>query len=159
MLIKFFDIEPFEEVHIPKYDESGKTHKSGRRKGEHVITHYEIQREPNRIPTLQRFAKKIGVGIRTLYDWLDEEHGSYKPAFSHAFTCAYALRKNFLIENGLLGCHNHSYAKFVATNLTDMKDNQKHEVTGKDDGPVQLKVVHFAKANTDNDNGGSPDTD
>lgn len=138
------------------YDESGKKHRNGRS----VVTWIEIKREPNRLPTLQNFAKKIKIGISTVYDWLNEEHDSYRQEFSDAFACARACRKNFLIENGLVGCHNHSYAKFVATNLTDMKDTQKQEITGEDGKPVKVvEVVHFAKANTDNDNGGRSDTD
>lgn len=161
MLVRFFDIEPFEEVRIPHYDESGKEHKSGRHKGEGIITHYEIQRNPNRTPTLQRFAKKIKVYIATIYNWLDEEHASFHREFLDAFTCARACRRAFLIENGLCGCHSPNYAKFVATNLTDMKDTQKQEITGADGGPVKTKieVVHFAKVNSHNVNGGSPDTD
>lgn len=161
MLIKFFDIEPFEEVRIPHYDESGKKHKSGRKKGEVIVTHYETQRNPNRTPTLQRFAKKIKVGISTIYRWLDEDGDIFKAEFRDAFTCARACRRNFLIENGLCGCHSPGYAKFVAVNLTDMKDTQKQEITGPDGGPIKAKVqvVHFDKANTNNDNGGSSDTD
>jgi len=145
MLIKFFDIEPFTEVNIPIYDESGKIHKSGRHKGEGVVTHYEVKRNPNRLPTLQRFAKKIGVSVKTVYNWIDEKHDSHKPEFLHAFACARVLRRNFVIENGLIGTHQHSYAKFVATNLTDMKDTQKQEISGVDGGPIPLKVVDFAK--------------
>jgi len=130
MLIKFFDVEPYEEVHVPVYDESGKTHKTGKKKGEQVVTHYEVKRNPNRLPTLQRFAKKIKVGISTVYDWLKEDHGSYHKEFSDAFTRACALRKNFLIENGLVGCHQHSYAKFVAANLTDMKEKPDIDLGG-----------------------------
>lgn len=161
MLIKFFDVEPFTEVKVPVYDESGKTYKRGIHKDEKVVTHFDVKRNPNRLPTLQQFAKKIHIGISTVYDWLNKDHASYHQEFSDAFACARDLRKNFLIENGLHGCHQHSYAKFVATNLTDMKDTQKQEITGEDGGPVKAKVevIHFDKANIDNNNGGSPDTD
>lgn len=140
MLISFFDIEPFKEMEVPHYDESGKKDKRGRL----VVTWIEIKREANRMPTLQRFAKKIGIGISTIYDWLNKEHPSYQRKFSDAFACARELRRNFLIENGLVGTHQHSYAKFVAINLTDMKDTLKQEVTGADGEPlppIQVNVI------------------
>ena len=143
MLINFFDIEPFTDLEIPHYNKFGKTDKEGNP----IVTWVDVKRVANRTPTLQRFAKKIGVGISTIYDWLNEKHGSYKPKFSDAFACARELRKWFLIENGLHRCHDATYGKFVITNLTDMKDTQKQEITGPDGGPVkaELKVVHFAK--------------
>ncbi|KKN74467.1 hypothetical protein LCGC14_0390870 [marine sediment metagenome] len=149
MLIRFFDIEPFEEVRIPHYDESGKEHKSGRHKGETIVTHYEIQRNPNRTPTLQRFAKKIKVGISTIYRWLDENEETFKAEFRDAFTCARACRRSFLIENGLCGCHSPAYAKFVAVNLTDMKDTQKQEVTGPEGRPIPVSIIDYSTVDLD----------
>lgn len=144
MLIDFFDIEPFEDVKIPHYEKSGKTHKSGKNEGEPIVVWVDTKKVANRTPTLRRFAKKIGVGISTLYDWLDKNHGSFKREFSDAFTRARELRKDFLIENGLHGCHNPAFAKFVAVNLTDMKDVTKQEHTGEDGAPlppIQVNVI------------------
>lgn len=157
MLIHFFDIEPFTTQLVPHYDESGKKHKSGPKKGESVVTWIETKREANRTPTLERFAKKINVGIRTLYDWLDNDHASFKPEFSHAFARAREVRKWFLVENALHRCYDANTFKYVANNETDM--TEKHEVTGKDEGPIEIKVVHFAKGIIDNDAGGSPSAD
>lgn len=135
MLIKDFSIEPFSEIKIGHKDELGKKW-------------YEIKREANRLPTLQRFASKIKVGISTVYDWLDKNHASYQKKFSDAFARARVLRQNFLMENGLAGTHEGGYAKFVATNLTDMKDKKKHEVTGEAGGPIPVQVIDFAKIDT-----------
>lgn len=138
MLIRFFDIEPFTEVKIPHYDESGKKHKTGRNKGEGVVTHYETKKEPNRTPTLQRFAKKIKVGISTLYRWLDEENEeTFKKEFWDAFACARACRRDFLIENELHGTYKSGSFKYIAGNLTDMTDESKHEITGPGGKPLE----------------------
>ncbi|MCH8121167.1 MAG: hypothetical protein IIC00_15775 [Planctomycetes bacterium] len=145
MLIRFFDIEPFSAVKIPHYDESGKKHKSGRHKGEGVVTHYETKKEPNRTPTLQRFAKKIKVGISTVYDWLNKEHASFHQAFSDAFTCARACRRAFLIENELHGTYKSGSFRYIAGNLTDMTDIQKHELTGEGGKPIPMSIVDFGK--------------
>jgi len=152
MLIRFFDIEPFTEQKVPHYDESGKKHKNG----QPVVTWYETKKEPNRTPTLRAFAKKIEVSYVTVYSWLKKHE-----EFLNAFARAREARKWFLIENGLNGLYPPNTFKYVANNETDMKDTSKHELTGEDGGPIKAKVevVHFAKANTDNDDGGSPDTD
>ena len=144
MLINFFGIEPFTEVKVPRYDEGDRVYKSGLKAGRKVLTHYEILRNPNRLPTLQRFAKKIGVSTSSVYRWIDEKDGAFQKKFRDAFTHARVLRQNFLMENGLVGTHNPGYAKFVATNLTDMKDSKQQELVGEDGGPlppIQVNVI------------------
>ena len=148
MLIKFFDIEPFTEAQIPHYDESGKKHKSGRHKGEVIVTHYETKKEPNRTPTLQRFAKKIGVNISTVNRWIDENHDSYHKEFCAAFACARACRRDFLIENELHGTYKSGSFRYIANNMTDMTDVQKHELTGEDGKPIPVSIVDFEKIDT-----------
>lgn len=117
-LIDFFDVEPWEEREIP--------HCKG---GEVVWT--DIKRLPRRMPTLRAFAKKIGVGIATIYGWIDEKHGSYQEDFSYAFTLAKEIRKDWLIDVGLSGGCPPLAFKFVAVNCTDMRDRQvtEHEVS------------------------------
>ena len=160
MLIHFFDIEPFTTQLVPHYDESGKKHKSGPKKGEQVVTWIETKREANRTPTLERFAKKINVNIATVYRWIDEKHASFHKDFCEAFARARELRKWFLVENELQGAYkSSSNFKYIANNVTDMTEVQKQEITGADGGMIKIQVVHFAKANIDNDDGGSPSTD
>ena len=134
-LIKHFDIEPWEEREIPHYKTV---------KGEKVVAWTDIKIMPVRMPTLRGFAKKIGVGIRTVYDWIDKKHGSYQEEFSHTFTLAREIRKEWLIDVGLSGNTPPASFKFVAVNVTDMRDRTESEITGKDGGPVQ--IVNYAGA-------------
>ena len=130
-LIAFFDIEPYEERQIPHYKVKGK-------KREKVWT--DSKRVANRLPTLRNFAKAIGVDTTTVYRWA-EKHEEFRTAFTHAKD----LRKWFLIENGLNGCYNPLFSKFVAINITDMEDKSAHELTGKDGQPIPVTIVDFGK--------------
>lgn len=118
MLIDHFDIEPFYNREIPHYGKDGE------------VSWVDIRREANRLPTLRSFAKKIGVDISTVYNWLDPKKGEFVPEFLDAFTQSKDLLKWFLIENGLIGTHNPVYAKFVAVNMTDMEDKSKNTLAG-----------------------------
>lgn len=119
MLIDFFDCEPFDKIELPHYQKDGKTLK---------WMDYKIT--PARMPSLIKFAKKIGVGYRTLYDWIDEKHNSYQPEFSQAYMHAKELRKEWLIDLGLSGFTPPQSFKFVAVNVTDMRDRQETNLTG-----------------------------
>lgn len=107
-LIDFFDVEPYEERKIPHYKGSGKNR-------EHVWD--DIKLIPRRLPTLRKFAKSIKVSYVTTYEWINK----YKE-FSNAFTHAKEIRKEFLIDNALAGMYPPNTFKFVAVNLTDMRD-------------------------------------
>lgn len=122
-LINFFDVNPWIERKIPHYRGKGK-------KRELVWTDYKIM--PVRMPTLRKFAKSIGVAIRTVYYWIDRGHGSFQEEFLHAFTCAQGIRRDWLIDVGLAGTAPPASFKFVAVNVTDMRDTQEkvHDVTG-----------------------------
>lgn len=116
-LIEFFDVEPWEERKIPHY-------KAG------VVVWTDIKILPVRMPTLRGFAKKMGLGVMTLYDWINPEHSSYHKDFSCAFTCAKEIRKDWLIDVGLNGGAPPASFKFVAVNVTDMRDKQDIEHSG-----------------------------
>lgn len=111
-LIEFFDIEPWEEREIPHY-----------KNGE--VVWRDIKILPVRMPTLRGFAKSIEVGISTVYDWINENHDSYVKEFSDAFTCAKAIRADWLVDVGLSGSAPPASFKFVAVNVTDMRDKQE----------------------------------
>lgn len=111
-LIEFFDREPYEDIELPHYDKDGTT-----------VKWKDFKRMPNKLPTLTDFAKSIGVPWRTLYDWINESHPSYQESFSQAFTYAKELRKDFLIQNALQGMYPPLTFKFVAINMTDMRDS------------------------------------
>ncbi len=126
-LVKFFDIEPFEDIELPHYQKDGKT-----------LRWTDFKRMPSRLPTLRRFAKKIKVGISSIYRWLDENNGAFQPKFRDAFTHAKEIRKEFLIENGLQGLYPPLSFKFVAINLTDMKDKTESDNRYKIDGLKEI---------------------
>jgi hypothetical protein len=84
----------------------------------------DYKRFANKLPTLVGFAKHIKVAIRTVYNWADENTGSFQVEFLHAFKQAKLLQKDFLIQNGLQGLYNPIFSKFTAINITDMRDQQ-----------------------------------
>lgn len=137
-IIDFFDVEPYEEREIEHMDKRGN------------VTWVDIKRMANPLPTLRNFAKHIGCGVSTLMDWVDPKHASYHPEFSEAYKRAKRIRKWFLVENGLNGCHNPLYAKFVAVNMTDMSDKQQVEHQGvvvmKPDGISKSKEAGARQA-------------
>jgi len=106
ILIEYFDSEPFSEIEIPHYQNDGVTLKWMDKK---II--------PNRMPTLRKFAKKIGVHVSNVYEWVKKHK-----EFRDAFTCAQDIRKDWLIDLGLSGLTPPLSYKFTAINVTDMSD-------------------------------------
>lgn len=137
-LIKFFDIEPFKDKELPHYfnDE------------EHRVKWSDYKRVANKLPTLRDFAKLIKVPISTIYDWLREKHSSYQKGFARAFENAKEIRKDFLIQNALQGLYPPLTFKFVAVNLTDMRDKEVKDVNigGQEGNPIE--VIMFDDTNT-----------
>lgn len=111
-LIKWFEIEPNREVEIPHYKD-----------GEITWNDYKII--ANKLPKFHEFAKSIGIVHSTLLEWCDKNI-----EFSKAYTRAKELQKYFLIENGLNGCYNPTFAIFVSKNITDMKDKTETQISG-----------------------------
>jgi len=114
MLIEFFDIEPWEERKIEHF-------KNGQ------LAWTDIKILPIRMPTLRGFAKSIDTAISAVYRWLDEKEPCYHKEFRDAFTCAREIRKDWLIDVGLSGSAPPASFKFVAVNVTDMRDRQETE--------------------------------
>ncbi len=121
-IIDFFDIEPLREVPLKHYQKDGKT-----------LSWVDIKLVPNKMPTINKFSKKIGVCVRTVYNWIDRDHDSFQEEFLQALTCAKAIRRDWLIDLGLSGATPPNSFKFVAINCTDMVDKQetKHGVTSE----------------------------
>lgn len=94
---------------------------------------------PNDLPTLEGFARKIGVTYRTLKNWAeaveDDEAPEpvYKyPDFFQAYNVAKQLQKEFIVDNGLKGNYPPASFIFVAKNVTDMTDKQIIETNDAD---------------------------
>ncbi len=81
------------------------------------------------LPTLDKFARKIGVNGDTLVEWAKEENKKKYPGFYVAYKTAKVLQKEFLIDNALKGLYPPTTFIFVAKNITDMKDHVETDVT------------------------------
>ena len=78
-------------------------------------------------PTFERFAYSIGVHRETLRNWCD-----VSPEFFAAYKKAEMLQKDILIQNGLMGGYEKTFAIFTAKNVTDMRDRQELDHTSSD---------------------------
>lgn len=101
----------------PLYVTKKKEIASGGRK---VIVEEE---KPNSMPTFERFALNIGVIHETLRNWCKSN-----PEFFAAYSACKDIQKNFILEHGMMGGYNAGFAKFVAVNVTDLRDKVTHEV-------------------------------
>lgn len=109
-LIAFFDKSAFETI-IIKNDEGNETVATNKQ-GKPIL-------KPCALPTKEGFAFSIGVHSETLINWAKKFN-----QFFEAIKKAENLQKNILIQNGLIGNYEKTFAIFVAKNVTDMKDQQ-----------------------------------
>ena len=114
MIVEFFKVEPYRR-------EISATSSAFGKGGNTTFTKEEWKYVPNDLPTLTKFAEKIGVDHDTLLNWTEKYE-----EFNRSFRRAKLLYKDFLIENGLRGLYNSTFGILVATNTTDLK--QKIEV-------------------------------
>lgn len=89
----------------------------------------------NSLPTLAGFCCEIGVHRETLLNWADVHE-----EFFDAYKKAKDYQEHILIENGLMGGYDKSFAIFTAKNLIDWKDKQEHEHSGKIDTAPQFVI-------------------
>lgn len=133
-LVKFFDIEPYiKEVQekLTEYYKDGEVKKESEK----------FRLVPNKMPTLYRFSKAIGVDYTTVWRWaekgeLNEDEGKKCPEFEtfcNAYKEAKELQKEFLINIGLAGAAPSAAFIFTAKNVTDMRDKQEidHSTLGQ----------------------------
>lgn len=117
----FFNKEPFEIYLI----------EDGKDKGKTAYT-------PTKLPTLEAFANSIFVHRDTLHEWSKNENKDkyrgviktvngeeFELSFSDALKHAKQLQYDILVQNGLFGNYEKTFAKFVAVNVTDMRDKQE----------------------------------
>lgn len=119
-LIEWFEVEPMQEYSINHFKD-----------GEIAWSEPKVKANP--LPKFHEFAKSIGTTSKTLLDWVEKF-----VEFSDAYTRAKELQKYFLIENGLNGCYNPTFAIFVSKNITDMKDKSEVEHSGDLIGSIKL---------------------
>jgi hypothetical protein len=81
---------------------------------------------PTFLPTIEKFCADIKIAKSTFYAWVKEY-----PKLSNAFDMAKQVQKDKLINLTLLGFYKEGFAKFVAINITDMRDerNLSHDIS------------------------------
>jgi len=85
---------------------------------------------PRKLPTVVGFARHIKVALSSVYNWMDHEHPCFQQKFMETLKgLVKDYQKEFIIQNGLMGLYNANFAKFVAVNVTDMRDKTEQGVT------------------------------
>jgi hypothetical protein len=120
-IIAFFDVEPWETEKIDVLGDNGE-----------VVRQEEGKRRYRRMPTMEGFAKSISICIHTVYNWVNPKHDSYQEEFLHSYNKALTYRKNWLVDVGLSGLAPANSFKFVAVNITDMRDKNEIKHDGSD---------------------------
>lgn len=114
-LLAFFAID---EAYTEKPVEGGKSHFT-----------------PARFPTLARFAAENGVTRETLWAWATEKDESgelTKLAFSNAYARAKEYQEALLVEGGMVGAYQPTFANFAAKNILGWTDRQDLSHTSPD---------------------------
>ncbi len=84
---------------------------------------------PAEYPTFELFAAKLGVSVRTLKNWCEED-----PRFADCYARAKEIQYGKLTSLAVMGIYNPVYAKFEAVNNHDKQD--KSEVEQKVSGNI-----------------------
>ena len=108
-LIEYFDVEAF----TAEATDSGK-----------------VAMTPAKFPTMARFAARVGISRNTLHRWAtetDENGDLLKPEFCDAYKRAQDLQEAMLIEGGMAGAFQPSFAIFTAKNVLGWRDKQELE--------------------------------
>lgn len=126
-MIEFFSVEHTIEKKRTKINKDGSTYNW-------------FEEVANSLPTFEGFAVRIcNVCVDTLHEWKnkkDENGALVYPKFSEAYRKSKNYQKEMINDLGLRGFYNAAYTKFVAVNITDMRDVQQTEVTAKDGEPL-----------------------
>lgn len=109
-IIAYFNKASYEPILIK--DDEGNETVALNKQGKPIL-------KPCALPTKEGFAFSIGVHCETLTNWAKKNTD-----FFESFKMAENLQKNILIQNGLIGNYEKTFAIFVAKNVTDMKDQQ-----------------------------------
>lgn len=110
-IIEYFDIPPYKDVKVTIT------------KGDTIVD--KIERLPNDLPTLAKFAANINVDRDTIHQWTKDH-----PEFSDAYKKAKVLQEHHLVTCGLNSLYNGPFAIFAAKNIIGWRDKQDIEHTG-----------------------------
>jgi hypothetical protein len=81
-----------------------------------------VVKKPSRLPTVEGFCSHIKISKRTFHDWVAKY-----PSFSHALGIAKQMQMNQLITHTLENNFNAGFAKFLAMNISDMREKQEQK--------------------------------
>lgn len=98
----------------------------------------------NPLPTINKFARHIGVNPDTITEWSTAKTKAGKPKypdFSVSYRRAMKIAQDHLVDNGLAGLSPPAAFIFVAKNYTEMRDKQEVDHTTK--GEKLPQVVGF----------------
>lgn len=76
-------------------------------------------------PTVEGFLFKLAVKNATFWDWVQAHE-----ALADALEDLRRVQKQLIIQRGITGIYNAAFTKFVAINLTDMRDEMTLNHTG-----------------------------
>lgn len=108
-IIDFFDREPFTAVK----DENGDPCIG--RNNQPILM-------PAKLPTFEAYAHSIKVHKDTVYEW-----AKVHPEFSDAKKRAQQLQHDILVQNGLNGSYNATFAIFTGKACLGMRDGNEHD--------------------------------
>ena len=81
----------------------------------------------DKLPTIEEWAVKNNLKIRTVYDWSTNEE-KY-PRFADSYAQAKAIQKTKLVQNGLSEKYNATLVKFLLINNHGMSDKTLSDTT------------------------------
>lgn len=85
----------------------------------------KVIRVPAKLPSLTNFAMHIGASRSTLWEWA-KQHAE----FSNAIQKAKEIQEEILMQNGLFGAYEKTFAIFTAKNVCGWRDKQEVEHSG-----------------------------
>ena len=80
-----------------------------------------------KLPTIEEWAVKNQLAIRTVYDWTTDE--KKYPRFAATYAQAKAIQKTKLVQNGLKEVYNATLVKFLLINNHGMSDKTLNDTT------------------------------
>ena len=111
-----------------------------------------VQLIPRLMPTMVRFALKIGVNRKTLLRWFNEknEDGSKKyQEYCDAYEKAKDVQEIYMLEAGIVGALNPTFASLMMINVFSwrkkIEEEVKHSIASIDMGAVN-KVLREGEA-------------
>lgn len=103
-----------------------------------------------KIPTIEGFARFIGVHKDTVYEWASKE-----PAFSDALEILRTEQLERLINSGLAGTYNSTIAKLILSSNHGMKERTDQTTNDKDLPVPILSTPHVQPDNGNKEGSGT----